>query len=125
MHSSFRRGREHGSDRYRDHGRGTLRGERQRHDDADGNLSWTIAALDRRHGGAAKSAAAPILETSGGCSLGLILSLPASHNFAVLSSDVEVSSAERRFSVKSASTGICLSHLVVWPIIKPAAIEAV
>ena len=40
--------------------------------DADRNRSWTIAALDRRHGGAAESAAAPILETSGGAAGGVL-----------------------------------------------------
>src|SRR3984885_3427261 len=66
MHSSFHRGRERGSDRYCDHGRGTLRGERQRNADADRNRSWTIAALDRRHGGAAGAPLAAFCATEPG-----------------------------------------------------------
>ena len=65
-------GRERWSDRYRDHGRGTLRGERQRYVNVDWNRPWTIAALDRRHGGAAESAAASILETSRGAAGGVL-----------------------------------------------------
>src|SRR6266566_2902167 len=64
MHSSFRWRRERWSYRYRDHGRGTLRGERQRDLDVDWNRPWTVAAPDRRHGGAAESVAASIPQTS-------------------------------------------------------------
>src|SRR5258705_12457215 len=40
---------------YRDHGRGALRGERQRYLEVDWNRPWTVAAPDRWHGGSAAS----------------------------------------------------------------------
>ena len=72
MHSSIRRGRERWSDRYRDHGRGTLRGERQHYIDVDWNCAWPVAALDWRHGRAADPVAASILETSRGAAGGVL-----------------------------------------------------
>ena len=65
VHSGFRRRRERRPDRYRDHGRGTLRGERQRYIDVDRHRAWSVAALDRRHERAAEPAAATIPKQAG------------------------------------------------------------